>query len=239
MRMPTDQPRPPVMTPVDAGLARRRLWQLISPTLPVGAYSYSTGLEQAVDAGWVGGLDAVRDWLEAQLLRVQACVDLPALLRLQEAWCQEDGQQLEYWNDWLRASRETAELRAEDLGQGRALARLLADLGVAAAQSWRTREDACWATLFALAGREWAIPSDELLEGYLWSWCENQVAAAVKLVPLGQTQGQRLLWDLAETIAVAVDQARTVDDADMGGGLPGVILSSMLHETQYSRMFRS
>lgn len=237
--MRTDHARPPVMTPAKSGLARRRLWQLISPTLPVGAYSYSTGLEQAVDVGWVSSPEAVRDWLEAQLLRVQARVDLPALLRLQAAWQQDDGQQLEYWNDWLRASRETSELRAEDLGQGRALARLLADLGVADARSWTTREDACWATLFALAGREWAIPSEDLLEGYLWSWCENQVAAAVKLVPLGQTQGQRLLRDLAETIAVAADQARTVDDAGMGAGLPGIILSSMLHETQYSRMFRS
>ena len=237
--MHTDQPRPPVMTPADAGLARRRLWQLISPTLPVGAYSYSTGLEQAVDAGWVSSPEAVRNWLEAQLLRVHTGVDLPALLRLLMAWQQEDPQGLEYWNDWLRASRETSELRAEDLGQGRALARLLADLGVSAAQPWATRSDACWATLFALAGREWAIPANELLEGYLWAWCENQVAAAVKLVPLGQTQGQRLLRDLAETVAVAAERACAISDADMGAGLPGVVLSSMLHETQYSRMFRS
>lgn len=227
------------MSAINADAARRRLWQLISPTLPVGAYSYSTGLEQAVDAGWIGSEEAVRDWISAQLLRVHARVDLPALLRLLAASQRQDQQALEYWNDWLRASRETAELRAEDLAQGRALARLLADLGVAAAQPWAGRDDACWATLFALAGSDWDIPRQDLLEGYLWSWCENQVAAAVKLVPLGQTQGQRLLMALSETIASAVEQATTVDDAGMGAGLPGVILSSVLHETQYSRMFRS
>jgi len=230
-----DEPR----THPDSGLARRRLWQLISPTLPVGAYSYSTGLEQAVEAGWLTDVAAVRGWIEAQLLRVHARVDLPALVRLHAAWERDDLAAVESWNDWLRASRETAELRAEDLGQGRALARLLADLGMAPAAPWAARSDGCWATLFALALRVWSIPLNEALEGYLWAWCENQVAAAVKLVPLGQTQGQQLLGQLSPAIAAAAAQGRRLDDVEMGGGLPGVTLSSVLHETQYSRMFRS
>jgi urease accessory protein len=225
--------------PSDLGLARRRLWQLISPTLPVGAYSYSTGLEQAVEAGWLRDADAVRGWIEAQLLQVHARVDLPALIRLYQACVRDEPEALEHWNDWLRASRETSELRAEDLGQGRALARLLADLGLGAAVPWAARNDGCWATLFALAAVAWSIPCREALEGYLWAWCENQTAAAIKLVPLGQTQGQRLLLALATSIAAAVDRAETVEDAAMGSGLPGIVLSSALHETQYSRMFRS
>ena len=223
----------------DARLAQRRLWQLISPTLPVGAYSYSTGLEYAVDAGWLTDAAGVRNWIEAQLRETHAQVDLPALIRLYAAWSAQDPEAVERWNGWLRASRETAELRAEDLGQGRALARLLTDLGLAAAAPWANRDDACWATLFALAAHSWCIPLREALEGYLWSWCENQVAAAVKLVPMGQTEGQRLLWQLAETIAEAVDRAVVLDDDGMGGGLPGVVMASMLHETQYSRLFRS
>lgn len=221
------------------GRARRRLWQLISPTLPVGAYSYSTGLEYAIDAGWLQTLAQVRDWIEAQLHEVQLRVDLPALIRLHAAWAAADETELERWNGWLRASRETSELRAEDLGQGRALARLLSDLGVAEAAAWAARDDGCWATLFALAVHAWGIPIDEAIEGYLWAWCENQVAGAVKLVPLGQTQGQRLLAELADCIGPVAERAAAVEDAEMGGGLPGVMLASALHETQYSRMFRS
>jgi urease accessory protein len=223
----------------DPQRARRRLWQLISPTLPVGAYSYSSGLEYAVDAGWLRDVAGARDWIRAQMLQMHAWVDLPALIRLHNAWKARDIDAVEYWNAWLLASRETAELRAEDLGQGRALARLLADLGIEAAAPWATRDDACWGTLFALPAAVSAIPQREMLEGYLWAWCENQVAAAIKLVPLGQTDGQRLLWQLADTLAEAAEHALQLDDEAMGGGLPGVLLSSTLHETQYSRMFRS
>jgi urease accessory protein len=223
----------------DPRAPRRRLWQLISPTLPVGAYSYSTGLEYAVEAGWVTDAETARDWMNAQLLHLHARIDLPALIRLRAASESGDSAGLEHWNAWLRASRETAELRAEDLNQGRALARLLSDLGLVAAAPWAARDDACWATLFALASSIWRIPLDELLEGYLWSWCENQVAAAVKLVPLGQTDGQRLLAALSDDFSEAVELARGLEDDDLGGGLPGVMLASMLHETQYSRLFRS
>lgn len=223
----------------DAALARRRLWQLISPTLPVGAYSYSGGLEHAIDAAWISDVVHLQDWIRSQLLETHARVDLPALIRLHAAWSRGDREAVDRWNAWLRASRETSELRAEDAGQGRALVRLVTDLGIVDAAGWIGREDVCWATAFALAAWHWAIPLREAMEGYLWAWCENQVAAAVKLVPLGQTQGQRLLMALAEPIGSAVDRAEGLEDADMGGGLPGVILASALHETQYSRLFRS
>lgn len=223
----------------DPRTARRRLWQLISPTLPVGAYSYSTGLEYAVEAGWVTDADAARDWIAAQLSNLHARIDLPALLRLHAAWEAGDIAGVESWNGWLRAARETAELRAEDLSQGRALARLLTDLGLPDAEGWARRDDACWATLFALAAVVWRIPPDEMLDGYLWSWCENQVAAALKLVPLGQTEGQRLLAQLSACLSESTDLAQGLRDEDLGGSLPGVTLASMLHETQYSRLFRS
>ncbi|TVP85182.1 MAG: urease accessory protein UreF [Thioalkalivibrio sp.] len=234
---PTEAAHPHGRT--DPRTARRRLWQLISPTLPVGAYSYSTGLEYAVEAGWVSDADTARDWISAQLLHLHARVDLPALMRLYAAWEADDVAVVERWNGWLRASRETAELRAEDLSQGRALARLLTDLDLPRAAAWARRDDACWATPFALAAVVWRIPLDEVLDGYLWSWCENQVAAALKLVPLGQTEGQRLLVHLSDCLSGAVELARGLEDEDLGGSLPGVSLASMLHETQYSRLFRS
>ncbi len=230
---------PSAETTPDTGLARRRLWQLIAPTLPVGAYSYSTGLEYAVEAGWVNNEAAAADWIGAQLHHVHAHVDLPALLRLHDCWMKNDAAGLDRWSAWLMACRETSELRAEDGNQGRALARLLTDLGLNEADTWVRRNDATWATLFALACAHWQVPVNDMLEGYLWAWCENQVAAAVKLIPLGQTQGQRLLMQLAEHIGPVVERARTLSDEDMGGGLPGVTLASALHETQYSRLFRS
>lgn len=225
--------------PMDSGLARRRLWQLITPLLPVGAYSYSTGLEYAVEAGWVGSEAAAADWIGAQLRHVHGYVDLPALARLHAAWLKGDTHAVERWNLWLLASRETSELRAEDASQGRALARLLADLHVADVRPWAQQADVTWAAIFALACARWHAPVADMLEGYLWAWCENQVAAAVKLIPLGQTQGQRLLLRLAEQIGPVVEHARALPDDAMGGSLPGAMLASALHETQYSRLFRS
>lgn len=127
-----------------------------------------------------------------------------------------------------------------------ALARLLVSLEVAGAGKWREREDTTWSTVWILAGRHWQIPLEDLLEGGLWSWCENQVAAAIKLLPLGQSDGQRLLLALGDVLPEAM--SRRIDVASIPGavargqlgmGLPGVVFSSMCHETQYSRLFRS
>lgn len=228
-----------MLTETDPGLARRRLWQLISPTLPVGAYSYSAGLEYAVEDGWLKNADDVADWLRGQLHHALARVDVPALARLYSAWRAEDAVALNYWSQWLRACRETAELREEDRHVGQALARLLRDLDLPEAAPWAEDPLAGWAPLYALAVVRWAIPLEEAVEAYLWAWCENQVAAAIKLVPLGQTAGQRLLLELADPVGEAARLGLALDDEDMGGGLPSVALASSLHETQYSRLFRS
>ncbi|MCP1676784.1 urease accessory protein [Natronocella acetinitrilica] len=227
------------ITTDQAGLARRRLWQLLSPTLPIGAYSYSGGLEAAVEAGWIPSADAVRDWLEGQLRHTLSRVDVPLLARLHEAWLVDDTGAVMRYSAWLRASRETAELAAEDHHLGRALATLLADLGLEDAEPWRNERLAAWAPLFALALARWQIPLREGAEAYLWSWCDNQVAAAVKLVPLGQTAGQRLLQDLAGPVGTAADVGLALEDEAIGGSAPGLAIASSLHETQYSRLFRS
>ncbi len=223
----------------DPGLARRRLWQLMSPTLPTGAFSYSGGLEAAVDGGLIRSLPEAADWIAGQLIHCHARVDVPLLARLHDAWMNRDAAAVERFSTWLRACRETAELVGEDHHQGRALATLLADLGMEEAEPWRHAELASWATLFALAMARWRIPLQEGVESYLWSWCENQVAAAVKLVPLGQTDGQRLLRDLAPTLGDAAAQGLAAGPEAIGGSAPGLAILSSLHETQYSRLFRS
>ncbi|WP_421621937.1 urease accessory protein UreF [Alkalilimnicola ehrlichii] len=226
-------------TETNPNLAQRRLWQLISPTLPIGAYSYSAGLEYAVEAGWLRDADAVADWLRGQLHHALARVDIPALARLHAAWQNEDAVAVHYWSQWLRACRETRELREEDRHVGQALARLLRDLDLPEAAPWVDDPIAGWPTLYALAVARWAIPLQTAAEAYLWAWCENQVSAAIKLVPLGQTAGQRLLLELAGPVGEAAALGLSLDDDDMGAGLPGVALASSLHETQYSRLFRS
>ncbi|WP_290651699.1 urease accessory protein UreF [Aquisalimonas sp.] len=226
-------------TTTDEALAQRRLWQLLSPTLPVGAYSYSGGLEYAVEAGWIRDAEATADWLEGQLRHTLARVDIPLLARLYQCWRRGDRAGVDHYNRWLRASRETAELVAEDHHMGRALARLLSELGIPEAADCTGHADTSWAGLYSLALVRWGIPLRQGAEGYLWAWCENQVAAAIKLVPLGQTAGQQLLFRLAGPVGEAAATGLSLDEEAIGGTAPGVAIASSLHETQYSRLFRS
>lgn len=217
-----------------------RLWQLISPALPVGAYAYSAGLEYACDAGWVSNEAEALDWIRGQLLSGVAALDVPVLHRLHAAWTAGDDSTVMYWNGFLQAARESRELLDEDRHLGTALAKLLADLGLDRARRWFDADNASFATSFALAAVRWEIPVPEAAAGYLWAWCENQVAAAIKLVPLGQTAGQRLLLALADAVPSAVCHGLSIDnDDDIGSACLGVALASCWHETQYSRLFRS
>jgi urease accessory protein len=216
-----------------------RLLQLASPTLPVGAYAYSQGQEWAVGAGWIRDEATLASWLGDQLTHTLARVDLPLLARMHAAALAADDDALVRWSRQLIAFRETRELVADDCDRGRALARLLRDLEVAAARPWVERADVPFAALTAIAAAEWRLPVVATLHAYAWGWLENQVLAGVKLIPLGQVAGQRLLLALSARIPAVVDAALSYDDDDLGGSLPIVALASSLHETQYTRLFRS
>lgn len=220
-------------------LALLRLLQLVSPGLPIGMYSYSQGLERAVDDGWIKNAEQTADWILGLLQKGLSRVDAPILGRLYQAWAINDMTAVEYWTTTLTACRETAELRAEDKQTGQALARLLVNLELPEAQCWLRRPDATLATLFSLAAVRWRIGKTDAMAGYLWGWLENQVLCAVKLVPLGQVAGQRLLRDLAGEFPALVEQALSMADDDIGGSCFGVALASSRHEMQYSRLFRS
>ncbi|MEA2078492.1 MAG: urease accessory protein UreF [Pseudomonadota bacterium] len=233
MITPTD-PAPIGVTPLLS------LLRLSSPALPVGAYSYSQGLEYAVEAGWVSDRQSAACWIKGSLETGLARLDIPVLLRLLRAWHDTDDTTLWYWSRMLLASRESAELRGEDAAMGAALARLLRDLGIDHAERLCDRAaPVSYALAYALACSAWQIDEQSAAAGYAWAWCENQVAAAIKLVPLGQTAGQRLLSTLIETIQHIHQKAMRVSDDQVGAGLPGLAISSALHETQYSRLFRS
>ena len=170
-----------------------RLAQLMSPTLPVGAYAYSQGLEYAVNIGWIKDETSASDWIIGLLSNSMGRLDIPVFARLHTAWLNADMDSVHYWSHFLRASRESAEMQAEDRQLAVSLARLLTDLGIDSARPWKDPHHSTWATIFSLACVHWQIPLRESATGYLWAWTENQIAAAIKLVPLGQTAGQRIL----------------------------------------------
>ncbi len=215
-----------------------RLCHLVSAALPIGAYAYSQGLEFAVEAGWVHDEASALDWLQGLSSHGVGTLDLPILSRLHRAWCLDDTVMLAYWNAQLLAARETAEARAQERHLGRSLAQVLVQLQIRTALDWLERS-AAFATLFSLAAVRWEIPKADTLSGYLWAWSENQVLAAVKLVPLGQSAGQRLLYQLTEMMPALVAQALSLTDEAIGVGVVSQAIASARHETQYSRLFRS
>jgi len=222
------------ITTTDAGLLR--LLQLSSASLPVGGYAFSQGLEYAVDAGWVRSAEETREWLELQLRHGLARVDCPLLLRCCEALETGAPDRLRYWNHYALACRETRELLLTDTATGNALMRLLAQLDV---PDPLPGTDVSFVTAFAVAACHWRIGEAAALTGLVWSWLENQVAAATKLVPLGQTQAQKLLGELQLQVPAAIECARRLDDSELGSGLPALAIASARHEHQYSRLFRS
>jgi urease accessory protein len=226
--------------PADAvSPALLRLMQLVSPSLPVGAFAYSHALEWAVAEGWVKDEAEAERWIVGLLHHAWARLDVPVLTRLRGAFAIGDPAAARRWAALLSASRESAELQAEDRGMGQALARLLAVLGIARAAPWAADPDCGVPIPWALAALHWGIAPMASAAGLLWTYAEHQVAAAVKLVPLGQTAGQRLLGRLGEAIPAAAAEGLSLPEGEIGATAPGLAIASALHETQYSRLFRS
>jgi len=213
------------------------LMHLASPALPVGAYAYSQGLEYAVDSGWLKTDAQLTDWLRGVMAQGFGQLDAPVMLRCLRAWRDGDPGARYHWNQYLLACRETAELLLEDTQLGMALRRLLVSLEIPGADE--NAGDVTFASLFALACYHWHIEDKDAVQGFIWAWLENQVAAATKLVPLGQTQAQKILVQLMEDVPGIAERVMHLGDEDIGWSLPGVVLASAKHERQYSRLFRS
>jgi urease accessory protein len=200
-----------------------RLLQLASPTLPVGAYSYSQGLEAAVEAGVVHDAPSAEAWIADALEFSLGRFEAPILWRMMQG---------EALNEVFLAGRETAELRAETLQMGHSLAKLVSELGLGGVPL----EEPAYPAAYAFAVQRLQLDPREALVAYLWSWLENQVMAAVKAVPLGQTAGQKILLSLGGKLEAIADAAPSVS---LSNFVPGLAMLSSLHETQYSRLFRS
>lgn len=216
-----------------------RILHLASPALPIGAFHFSQGLEYAVEAGWVKGEPSALEWIAGVARHAIGPLDLPVLIRLHRAACLGDDERLQRWSRFLLAARETEELRAEDRHMGSALARILRELGARIPNPNQPRTPPGYAEMFAVACAHWNIVETETLQAYAWTWAENQVLAAIKLVPLGQSAGQRMLHALVPLLEEIATQALDIDDEDIGACAVMQGLASARHETQYTRLFKS
>ncbi len=221
--------------PTDLGLLR--LLHLASPALPVGAFHFSQGLEYAIEAGWVRDEADTLEWIGGLAAGSLGMLDLPVLVRLLRAHESKHRDEVVRWNALLIAARETEELRAEDRHMGSALVKILREIDAPVLEC--VPEQPGYAAVFAAACACWQVTPEETLQAYAWAWTENQVLAAVKLVPLGQSAGQRILHALIPRLAAASERALTLRDEDIGYCTVMQSVASARHETQYTRLFRS
>ncbi|MEM8594352.1 MAG: urease accessory protein UreF [Pseudomonadota bacterium] len=226
------------MTNASSSASLFRLMQLVSPALPVGGFAYSQGLESAVELGVVNTQPHAHEWIEGVLTHNVARIDLPIAALAHRACVAEDIDRIERINVHALALRETRELHAESQQMARSLLRLLSDMGEVIPPTLDPFATD-WAVAFAVASTRWNVNESDCLQGLVWTWLENQVAAAIKLVPLGQTQGQIMLFEISAELDELIQTARQMTLKDTGASTPMLAHMSALHETQYSRLFRS
>ncbi|MEA5565993.1 urease accessory protein UreF [Anabaena sp. UHCC 0399] len=216
------------------------LLQLASSALPVGAYSYSEGIETLVEHGTITNKDTLKHWLEAELRYGAIRLETAVIVRVHEAVTTGDLEKLRYWNLWLSAARETQELRNSSWQMGRSLMQLLAKIQPQVLDLANAVGNPCnYAIAFGIAAAHWQIHPQAALLAYLHSWATNLMTAGVKLIPLGQTAGQEILLNLQPLITSATLEIMALEDDDLSCCSWGLSLASMQHETQYTRLFRS
>ena len=216
------------------------LLQLASPGLPIGGYSYSEGLETLVQRGVVQDVATVEQWLQRELACGTIRVDVAALHRCLLALQAGDRPEAERLDRLLLAHRGCEAMRNQQRQMGRSLLLLLqaltADQGCPPGP-WPRQAGPVLA--WALAAHHFAIPAAPLLEAFLFSWTANLISAAVRLVPLAATDGQRLQLRLQTPIAALAAAAPTLDPDDLWPESMGPAMAQLGHGSLYSRLFRS
>ena len=231
-----------------------RLLQLTSPALPVGAYSYSEGIEYLCQQGTIATATDLINWLRGELQTGFIKTETAIALVAAQAFQVNDLSNIIYWNNWLSATRESEEVRLASWQMGQSLIKLWEQLGTLGGAS-RTeltqvlpmaRDNAAgqgcnYAIAFGIVAASWAIAPEQIAIGYIHSWVANLVSAAVRSVPLGQTVGQQVIFELGDDIIQAVELAMNLsvnsDEWQWCGW--GVSIACANHEVQYSRLFRS
>ncbi len=217
-------------------MAAFQLLRLASPALPIGAYSYSQGMESAIEHGIAHDAASAHVWIADQLNGPVGRWEAPLLWHSLIAAETENWAQLEQLNQRWLASRETKELRAETEQTGYSLMQLLKELDAGALPlAGPVGLLAAW----ALAAHYWNIYPQAALQAYLWSWLENQIMVLMKALPMGQVAGQKLLGQLLPELDAASQLAQTLPEDSLSGFAPALAWLSARHEMQYSRLFRS
>ncbi|NEO52212.1 MAG: urease accessory protein UreF [Okeania sp. SIO3B5] len=224
------------------------LLQLASPALPVGAYSYSEGIEVLVTTGKISDYDSLKNWFIDSLKFGSIRLEAALIVRAYRETNSVNLQLLNNWNNWATAVKETEELRLQSLQMGRTLIRLFmniqpdlpTELMKFIQNKLDTETNFCnFAIAYGLISACWKIEIENAILGYLHSWATNLINAGVKLIPLGQTVGQKLLWELQNQIVLSAKEILKLKDDELNSCSWGLSLASMAHEVQYTRLFRS
>lgn len=225
---------------IDAATLLQLIW-LASPALPVGGFSYSEGLESAIDTQRATGEAQLADWLIDQLWLGLARADLAVLAQSIPAWARHDADRLGGLNEWLLTTRETSEMRRQTEQMGRSLLEWLKNRGPDARLLTLAalRPAPAYPVAFGLAAAQTGASVRDALLSFAFGWAENMVQAAIKAAPLGQSAGQRILGRLAQAVPEAVERALQTGDHERQSSTPLLAILSARHETQYSRLFRS
>jgi urease accessory protein len=227
--------------PLPAPSLLQLMW-LASPALPIGGFSYSEGIEAGVDSACIATFKEANDWLIDQLHLSLARADLAVVAKAIPAWRRGDLARIDELNGWVQQTRETSELRLQTEQMGRSML-----------DWWRKQssfhgsfqgdqgflKSPTYPLVFALAASATQASVRDCLMSFAFGWAENMTQAAVRAVPLGQTDGQRILANLTEHIPAAVDAAMRLQDSERQAFSPLLAILSSQHETQYSRLFRS
>ena len=240
-----------------------RLLQLASPALPIGGYSYSTGLESAIECGAVSGPDNAFQWIDDAMSLVVGRFDAPLVAAAMQACAAGDHPRLEELNRLALAARETAELRLESEQMGFSLMQWIEQVAtreefeataseaprgsgcetdaaaVNALAAWQPQGPVAAAVAWAIAAVRLRLSPADAVTGFLWSFVENQVMVLIKTIPLGQIQAQRVLHRLGSHLEAVAEAALQLPASHWSNAAPGLAIASMRHETQYSRLFRS
>lgn len=226
-------------TALSASSLLQLIW-LASPALPVGGFSYSEGLEGAVDRGLVSYEASAGNWLVDQLQLTLARSDLAVIAKAVAAWRRDDRDRIIELNDWILQTRETSEFKLQTEQMGRSLVEWLRNQSEPDERlDWYAALQPTYAVAFALAASRTQASVRECLLTFAFGWAENMMQAAIKAVPLGQSAGQRILARLSDHIPLAVDHAMSLQDSERQSFSPMLAILSAQHENQYSRLFRS
>ena len=230
--------------PLPAPSLLQLMW-LASPALPIGGFSYSEGIEAGVDSACIATFREANDWLVDQLHLTLERADLAVVAKAIPAWRRDDLDRIDELNNWVLQTRETSELRLQTEQMGRSMLDWLRKQPSFHVnfQVDRNAQDflksPTYPLVFALAASATQASVRDCLMSFAFGWAENMTQAAVRAVPLGQTDGQRILANLADSIPATVDAAIRLQDSERQAFSPMLAILSSQHETQYSRLFRS